>query len=39
MFAEIVNARNLTSVWSIFEPNNVHTQFHHFLVTFLVGEL
>jgi hypothetical protein len=37
--AEIVNARNLTSVSSIFEPNNVSTKFHHFMVTFLVWEL
>jgi hypothetical protein len=35
----IVNAQNFTSVSSIFGPNNVHTQFHHFLVTFPVWEL
>jgi len=39
IFAEIVNARNLTSVSSIFEPNNVSAKFHHFMVTFLVWEL
>jgi hypothetical protein len=34
-----VNAQNLTSVSSIFDLNNVGTQFHHVRVTFYVWEL